>query len=388
MSRYDLLMLAKRAGRLAGFTPRLIQLLEYYMAFTTEKDWEGGASPIVFQSLAKTSLELGVSERQIQRMEKKLCDIGALTWRDSGNHKRFGRRCEVSGHLLFAFGVDLSPLAALTPKLRKLLTEKDLQDKAWIETKRTISAARRGIKRHLAHLINLQLDVDAYAARYDALACPIRTHISLAELRALLREHNAFLNELDDLLSVNMSSRDDESVAHIKYQTNPKTDKSDSCKAEPIAIQGMRKANPQNQAKPAQAGKCDIPARQSNALIVKTGLQNISLSHIIKAASERFIEGVRPSGDSLTWKDLVETAYQASKALNISDASWRFACSVLGRNGAAICVVLTDRGIDRDENAVRNPKAYFSAMISRAREGELNLDNAIFGILHRQNLLS
>ena len=90
MSRYDLLFLVKKIGRLAGFTPRLIQLLEYYMAFTTELDWEEGASPIVFQSLAKTSLDLGISERQIQRMEKKLCDLGALTWRDFGNHKRFG----------------------------------------------------------------------------------------------------------------------------------------------------------------------------------------------------------------------------------------------------------------------------------------------------------
>src|SRR5687768_3700716 len=39
-NRYDLLVLVKRAGKAAGFTPKMIQLLDYYMAFTRDADWE------------------------------------------------------------------------------------------------------------------------------------------------------------------------------------------------------------------------------------------------------------------------------------------------------------------------------------------------------------
>ena len=70
VNRYDLLLLVKRMGKKAGFTPRMINLLDYYMAFTRECDWEQGSTPIIYQSLAKTALDMGVTERQIQRLEQ------------------------------------------------------------------------------------------------------------------------------------------------------------------------------------------------------------------------------------------------------------------------------------------------------------------------------
>src|SRR5262245_15285697 len=51
--RYDLLKLVKRAGKGAGFTSRMIELLDYYMAFTRDADWEEGSRPIVYQSLSR-----------------------------------------------------------------------------------------------------------------------------------------------------------------------------------------------------------------------------------------------------------------------------------------------------------------------------------------------
>jgi replication initiation protein RepC len=89
IKRYDLLLLVKRVGKGAGFSPRMIELLDYYMSFTRDVDWEQGSRPIVYQSLSKTSLDLGVSERQIQHLEKQLFELGAITWNDSGNHKRY-----------------------------------------------------------------------------------------------------------------------------------------------------------------------------------------------------------------------------------------------------------------------------------------------------------
>ena len=75
-NRYDLLLLVKRVGKAAGFSPRMITLLDYYMSFTRDIDWEEGGRPIVYQSLAKTALDMGVSERQIQILENQLFDLG------------------------------------------------------------------------------------------------------------------------------------------------------------------------------------------------------------------------------------------------------------------------------------------------------------------------
>lgn len=111
--RYKLLLLVKRAGKLAGFTPRMIHLLDYYMAFTRDVDWEEGSRPIVYQSLSRTALDMGVTERQIQKLERSLFEVGAITWNDSGNHKRYGQRHARSGRLIFAYGVELTPLAGL-----------------------------------------------------------------------------------------------------------------------------------------------------------------------------------------------------------------------------------------------------------------------------------
>ena len=40
VDRYALLTLVKRVGKALGFTPRMIQLLDYYMSFTRECDWQ------------------------------------------------------------------------------------------------------------------------------------------------------------------------------------------------------------------------------------------------------------------------------------------------------------------------------------------------------------
>ena len=116
VERYDLLTLVKRAGRQAGFTSGMIELLDYYMAFTREADWEEGARPIVFQSLAKTALDFGVSERNIQKTEKALFRAGAITWNDSGNHRRYGQRDPKSGRIAYAAGVPESHSGAETER--------------------------------------------------------------------------------------------------------------------------------------------------------------------------------------------------------------------------------------------------------------------------------
>jgi hypothetical protein len=235
IKRYDLLLLVKRVGKGAGFSPRMIELLDYYMSFTREIDWEQGSRPIVYQSLSKTSLDLGVSERQIQHLEKQLFELGAITWNDSGNHKRYGQRDPQSGKIIYAYGVDLTPLAFLKVELEAKLHEKKLYDQAWLKTKREISQLRRHIKGSIAELITGGINTDNYESRYNGISKPIRTYMKLEDLRALLESHKKLyqmiLNDLpkheeggindsnDSILSSESSCSDEPDFVNYKSTT-------------------------------------------------------------------------------------------------------------------------------------------------------------------------
>jgi len=82
--------------------------------------------------------------------------------------------------------------------------------------------------------------------------------------------------------------------------------------------------------------------------------------------------------------DFIEAAYQLKGQLGISQSSWGHACLTLGRVGAAVCVILTDQATQREENRVMKPGAYFNAMISRAKAGELKLQQSVMGHLKRE----
>jgi replication initiation protein RepC len=210
-NRYELLLLVKRAGKLAGFTPRMVELLDYYLAYTREEDWLAGARPIVFQGVTRTAMDLGVSERQIQKLERALFQAGALTWNDSGNHRRYGHRCPETGRIVYAFGVDLSPLARLRDKLQALLDEKRRHDEAWRDAKREVSSLRaqtRGLLAEWGSRPDADLGALAdFASHYEAIATPIRSHVTLAALRTLVEAHLGLVERLRDAMGASSGQR-------------------------------------------------------------------------------------------------------------------------------------------------------------------------------------
>jgi hypothetical protein len=389
VNRYDLLLLVKRVGRLSGFSPRMIALLDYYMSFTKDIDWEQGSSPIIYQSLSKTALDLGVSERQIQRLEKALFDIGALTWNDSGNHRRYGQRDPESGEIIYAFGVDLTPLAYLKGALAEKLKEKQERDALWMELKRQISWHRRQIRSVILEAESRGDEKTSLALeeKYEAIAHPIRAHMEITSLNKLLDKHKELFNEaiVNDDLSDNKdqmlqkeSCSDDNRVVHYKYTIQQQSDKSDTSKAQLLSLQRRRNAALEDK-KGAIALK-EEPDKDNNPSIL-AGLQHITLKQASMASSDRLKAYLPIHLDGLSWPQFIEGCYRLRVDLEISQSSWGRACQVLGRSGAAICVLLTDNACYREEDPVRKPAAYFNAMIKRAEEGELHLHQSIFGIL-------
>lgn len=368
VKRYELLALVKRVGRLAGFTPRMIQLLDYYMSYTKEIDWTEGETPIVYQALSRTALDLGVSERQIQHLEKDLARVGAITWQDSGNHRRFGQRDKKTSRILYAYGVDLSPLADLQEQLVLIEQNKKLYDDAWMETKRQISYYRSQI-RQIAEFD----DRGDFSARYEELAKPIRSYMKLPQLRELLDAHKLLFSDMKSNLTMsqNTSSTDEAELQPHTDTTHKSFDKSNYSSTDVPCLQ-EDVANSIG----VTSGK-GRGADESGA-----GQEHLSLNQLVSIAEEGLSAHFSIYTEKMNWSDFINAAYAYRARIHISQNSWGLACETLGRIGAAICVLLTDRAMNRAEDPVRNPAAYFNGMVNKARAGELYLQRSVFAAIN------
>lgn len=362
----------------------MIELLDYYLInFTQDIDWQRGSRPIVYQSVARTALALGVTERQIQRLERRLFEVGACTWHSSGNNKRYGSRDPATGKIKFAFGIDLTPLAFLQTDLQIKLQERKQYEHAWIETRRQISHLRSQIRAVLAELREEGRDqLGSLEADYQSIAIQLRTHIDLAAMRELLKRHKTLHSRLEELAGSGKPESDcathganlaekttietpisDQKVAHYKYWNLLKNKKGESSPTDSAFQKSVVEPS-------APLGPDSEP-----------GLKHLTLERLVKAGSERFRGYLPLDPGVIGWSEFIDAAEHLRAELFISRQSWIQACQTLGREGAAICVLVTDRGRDRTDNPVRLPAAYFRGMVNKARAGELHLAKSVFGLL-------
>ncbi len=381
-NRYELLQLVKRVGDSAGFTAKMIELLDYYLInFTQDIDWERGSRPIVYQSVSRTALALGVTERQIQRLERRLFEVGACTWHSSGNNKRYGSRDPETGKIKFAFGIDLTPLAYLQTDLQIKLHQRKQYENAWIETRRQISHLRSQIRALLAELREEGTDqLAALETDYQAIAIQLRTHIDLAAMRELLERHTSLHTRLAKLAEpdepktihsahgANMAEKtnlasptSDQNVAHYKYWNL--AEKNNSSPADPAFQKSVVEPT--------------APQTQDS----EPSSKHLTVERLVKAGSDRLRRYLPVDLGTVGWSEFIDAAELLRAEMFISRQSWIQACQTLGRESAAICVLVTDRGLDRKDNPVRLPAAYFRGMVNKARGGELYLAKSVFGLL-------
>jgi len=290
-----------------------------------------------------------------------------------------------------------------------------------METKRQISYYRGQIKAVMCEMELLTLDgqgdytttLAELQAKYEPLSIQIRTHLSLEKVRTLLASHKELYalavdalegdqsNEVDNSLAMSqktkeMSSKNDIDDAYYKSTIKKQSDKSDTStqkgasRDKPKSFQEnsneltMRQRRTVAQDEPKQATEEEGIFSDEEKLILATGLQHITLKQALNAASDRFKDFMPMHNRPMNWNDFVEAAYSLKGELFISQKSWANACATLGRNGAAICLLLTDQAQLRSHKPVQKTGAYFNAMINRAKDGELHLHNSVFGILQRE----
>jgi hypothetical protein len=282
-----------------------------------------------------------------------------------------------------------------------------------METKRQISWYRRQVKAMIAEGQGRGLDTQEYEGLYNAIALQIRTHMDIESLNSLLEKHKDLHNqtlklvqqvdktENDDLKTQKMSSTSDERVTHYNLTNQELSDK--SVQRSSHANTGFRESvtrpvagnlhqPEQGESEETKGSGVSNPGGAGGGahetsdpdVVTATGLQHITLKQALNAASSRLRDHLPLQSGGLTWADMVNAAWKLRPELGISQKSWGEACLLLGRTGAAVCLILTDQAAQREQDRVMKPGAYFHAMINKARSRELHLHKSVFGILKRE----
>ncbi|KKJ75212.1 hypothetical protein WH95_19525 [Kiloniella litopenaei] len=401
VSRFEILSLLEFIGHDFGFKQTHIRYLARAIKFSSEKDWvpESFHPPVVWQSVMSIAIEMNRDERTVRRIERELHNLGAILWKDSGNHKRYGARDE-RGYIQYAYGVDLSPLAPLYLELKahadKIRAEREL----WNKEKRELAALKRAVR---SKFYFAELSTD----ELDELSPPVAS-TSLTEIREQFEKIkllelavDQFIEEnietLDCEQNVGMSGQQDKNVRHKYTTTNTYSSLEDTCNLEDNSK--MSGETPQD------AGNQFATAHTSNGLpkkpVVKfttcksknssevekfsTGIEHLKLMQLVNAASDEFKDHIPLHDRPLEPSDIVDAAGAMCHELGINRHAWVEAITVMGRLSAAACVLIADKNQYHPDNPVRNPGGFLRGMVDKARKGELKIHRSIFGILERRD---
>lgn len=367
MTRWRLAAALRGAARPLGLTAPMLRLLELYIDLTYDQDWTAGAEPIVSRPLIEIADRLGRSERQVRNIERALVDRGLLAFRDSGNHTRKGRRDHATGRLLWAYGPTLAPAGARAAEIVEAAAAERRRLAEMRRMRLAVSALRRRAQAALAGVT----EAGVQAALRDAAAAPLggsdlaalttRRDQLTAALAALAAQHGAGPSDAPG------QTVDPQATAHTTETT--KTTGEEEIHDRHIRTTWQERF--MNEVAEHPVTPPSTPARAERS-------QRIEHRTVLAAATERFRDTVRRNGGP-TWRAVIDAARETAIGMGVDQAVWSRSCAVMGRDAAALSVIIMDVRADR----IRHPAAYLKALAHRETQGRLRLDASIRGMMSK-----
>ena len=413
-SHHEIGDLLQKAGCALGWHPRLIVHFRLLLDFTRPQDWLPGARPIVWLSVQEAANSLGVTPSQVRRSEKKLHELGAIAWKDSSNHRRYGERDE-NENIAQAWGVDLSPAAALLPLLRETVAELCSRRAECRHTKQDLAALKESILAAIKTALETGTldETSAEAWRRQVLdAAGGNKRASLADLKDRLKRLKAIDAELGQDLTGKRRDPDPDD--------NEEDGASGSGCGDPSEGPGEPVDNPVDnsdfRANPEASGRGRAPRAEPPRLppydtTKGTVCENITVARSARREGERGSETrprSRSSGDAAgdtvagvpvpaflsilpdqiryrvpargpIWPDIVDAAGDTAACIGVSKDAWGRACRDLGQEAAAIALTIV--AVKHERGIVHSPGGYFRQMTRRHATGDLHLGPSVFGLL-------
>lgn len=347
--------------------PTLRDLMALLISCSPPQDWLGEYRPMVWPSNDWLCARLGIKEGQLKKLIGLAFERGLLAMRDSGNGHRRGRREKgEGGRILWAYGFDLSPLAARHDEFCRLAAAFEQCEATVRGLKREISSTRRDV----LTLADLGLARMPGVADWNDLAC--RTRQLAAQARG--QRDPDVLRMLRDQLRV----MQDDVRALFEPEQGTGTAGSDPSGSleQPLNTPTNESINPKSfaqapgevQPKPCAPGPTTMPADPLSGFPVSP-----AFVMMIAPQFRDFTTSSRP-----TKADIVSAAWHVCRHLKISQDAWGEACLTFGRWEAAVAVAaITGRHL---QGKVDCPGGLLRHMIKLYNKGELRLDRTLRGL--------
>ncbi|WP_299852733.1 plasmid replication protein RepC [uncultured Roseovarius sp.] len=388
----------KRVGAHIGLKAGDMLLLDTLGAFTQAQDWEEGRRPIVWASNAYLMEQTGFSLSALKRHARRLAEIGVISFKDSPNGKRWGRR-DAEGVIIEAYGFDLSPLSARVEEFEQLLAELQAERELCQRLKRQITVARRMIHARIeaalsgalrgpwAHLSSMFEDLLGRLPRHNTASEALERLLAwFKELQE--RVEAAYLKAAQTDKVVDNTTETIEQVSKKTQEMNPREVISDphiltTNQLNPVTSNSSEKeeaaglvpyAPPEEQVdRELEEWVAEARKKRGAALDLPTVMQ----------ACPEFASWARNMGGYLKdWGDLHRVAGQLRPMIGVSEHAWNLAQDRLGPQIATAALVLTFEKHCAGE--VASPGGYLRGMVEKAGAGELHLERSFYGRLSGQ----
>jgi len=380
---HEVMDILRQARSSLKLTDAELALLTDLYAATQPRDWE--RRPLAWPSNDTLASRMGRSISAVQRMIQRLTTLGLIVMQDSPTGKRYGMR-DTDGHIVKAYGFDLSPLALRAAEFRALAAKRQAEDAQVKSTRARAHVARRQLLAVIDAAEEAQIwspfwqETEDKATGLSASLSKIR---DIPRLESITHELTALLVEAQALLAKQMERsetdankpvddnafRNESRPAHrvdatLNNITNPSFNDNcnkarQDCKS-PAASEGYPEfAKDPRRAKPSERGD---------------PLDHVDLARLIASAPE-LARRDEPIPDS--WPDLRAACLPLLSRYEISRRLFDEAEDMLGRRMPTmiLCIMLAH---GRDH--YRSPGGAFRRMVERAEKGQLHILPSYYGL--------
>jgi replication initiation protein RepC len=355
----QLLAALRRAAPHLGQT-RLLPLMEALFRWTQPQDWAAGAEPVVWPSNELLAQELACSERHVSRLIASAIEARLIAARDGTDRKRRGLRQD--GHILWAWGLNLRPMAARHAEFVAAAEEGERRRQQVRALRRQATAARQFMAQlmALASARGLPLaPLEALYAEALRIIATLRRAEDPARLLSLAEAVEALAEQARGLLEAPVEHADMSGSPDLQVRPRiPTIQTPDSEKASVIAQEVAAVASPLQE---PEAESCVSPA------------ELLRLAPRLGACAAPGRQG---------WGEVSDAASVLARQLGIPRALYGEACRLLGRRPAAVAIALISARPPEHFHA-GGPGGYLRAMLRRAEQGALFLDRSLHGLRDR-----
>lgn len=357
-----------------GLPPQAYKLVAWLVKQTMPQDWEQGSRPICWPSASRQSEFLALSPARVKMLNRALFEAGIFIIRDSETGKRYGRR-NAEGHIVEAYGFDLSPLAYRYEEFVRVAAEARIERDKIRALRKRATQSRRAIRQAgetLATFGALSSEWTAIAAETAELVAALSRIRLSADLAVAVKSLEDRQNRAEALLRRHAQSveTDPEGLVSKPHtiSTNKSFDPKDTVMAQRKGCSGEGASRLSNEAITESSNSETLTTRRYDRA---EGIDPVELVELTPRLGELV------DARSAAWTDIIAAAGTTLRIdLGVSQSLWGEACRVLGRQLAAVTLAVVST--KPKEYFARGAGGYFAAMVKRGERGELHLDRTLW----------